>query len=268
MEHMYTNFKRLLTQEGFAWWHRNGFMHSSAAAVEAKLRAWGYPDHFEVPFKIAYWIDCNCLATSVVGGGPAEEGGANSIRWDESIQRAFYNGWKSIHGLKHQTVNSAYGVVVDMEGPWTLRRNDLALLRISNINERMRELQAEEDEQFIIFGDSAYKRLSHIATYLNASNDAPGQIPVECRKAFNGCVKKLRISIEWDYGHTASLFKYLGNTTKLRILKSSTVAKVYTVCTILKNAHVILYGCQSSHYFDLEFPPHTLQHYMRLEDMT
>ena len=49
-----------------------------------------------------YFIDCKCSPTSVVGGGPAEDG-ANAARWDVEVNRAFYNGWKSVHGLKHQT---------------------------------------------------------------------------------------------------------------------------------------------------------------------
>ena len=56
---------------------------------------------------VAHFIDCNCLPTSVVVGGPVEAG-ANASRWDGTIRRAFYNGWKSIHGLKHQTVDNAY----------------------------------------------------------------------------------------------------------------------------------------------------------------
>ena len=102
INHIFDNYRQLLSQPGFAWWYRNGFMHKSADAVEAKMRAWGFPANLQLPFNVAYWIDCNCLRTSVVGGGPAEDG-ANAARWDESIQRAFYNGWKSIHGLKHQT---------------------------------------------------------------------------------------------------------------------------------------------------------------------
>jgi hypothetical protein len=57
-------------------------------------------------------IDCNCEETSVPGGGPAESG-ANAARWDEDIQRAFYNGWKSIHGIKHQTVENASCLRID-----------------------------------------------------------------------------------------------------------------------------------------------------------
>ena len=84
---------------------------------------------------VSHFIDCNCLPTTVTGGGPTE-GGANAIRWDDDIQRAFYNGWKSIHGLKHQTVDNAYGFTEDMFGPTSLRRNDLTLLRDSLINNR------------------------------------------------------------------------------------------------------------------------------------
>ena len=52
--------------------------------------------------RAGYFIDCKCSPTSVVGGGPAEDG-VNAARWDVEVNRAFYNGWKSVHGLKHQT---------------------------------------------------------------------------------------------------------------------------------------------------------------------
>ena len=51
---------------------------------------------------VSHFIDCNRLETCVAGGGPAEQG-ANAARWNEDIQRSFYNGWKSINGMKHQT---------------------------------------------------------------------------------------------------------------------------------------------------------------------
>ena len=267
INHIYNNFKKLVTQEGFAWWYRNGFMHSSAAAVEKKIRLMGFSYYFPVPFNVAYcWIDCNCLECDVVGGGPAEQG-ANALRWDESIQRAFYNGWKSTHGLKHQTVNNAYGCVVDIEGPWTLRRNDMTLLRISEINDRMRDLQVGEPTQCIIFGDSAYKVLSHLSTYLNDAQVIPGVLAPEYRAAYNSSMKRTRISIEWDYGHTSTLFKYLTTQDKLKLMISDEIAKVYTVATILKNLHVILYGCETSNYFELQFLDGLIDYYMNLEDL-
>ena len=62
------------------------------------------------------------------------------MRWNTEIHEAFYNGWKSLNGLKHQTVNNAGGFTEDMYGPTSLRRNDLILLRDSNINDRIAAL--------------------------------------------------------------------------------------------------------------------------------
>ena len=111
IDHMYTNYKHLVT-DSLPWWHRNGFTKASADAIWAKMQSIGYqPTPQElVSLKLAgYFIDCKCSPTSVVGGGPAEDG-VNAARWDVDVNRAFYNGWKSVHGLKHQT--GKYFVVV------------------------------------------------------------------------------------------------------------------------------------------------------------
>lgn len=102
--------------------------------------------HFDDTNSVSHFIDCNCLETSIPGGGPAENG-ANAARWDPMIQRAFYNGWKSIHGMKHQTVDNAFGMTEDICGPTSLRRNDLAVLRISDINGRFQTLRADHERQ-------------------------------------------------------------------------------------------------------------------------
>ena len=65
-------------------------------------------------------------------------------------------------------------------------------------------------------------------------------------------MKRVRISIEWNYGTTAALFKCVCNKHKLKLLQSKSVSKIYTVATILRNLHIGLYGCQSSNYFDLD----------------
>ena len=80
------------------------------------------------------------------------------------MQRSFYNGWKSIHGLKHQTVDIAHGITIDLYGPMSLRRNDLTLLRESNIVNRLREVQDGQADQYVMFGDSAYKKQSHLTS--------------------------------------------------------------------------------------------------------
>ena len=128
---MYDKFHYLLS-DNLEWWHRNGFLRASAEAIGRKM---GDPNNL-----VAAFIDCNCLPSNVTGGGPTEEG-ANAARWDPLTNQAFYNGWKSIHGLKHQSVDIAYGFSIDLHGPASLRRNDLSLLRRSNVNDRFRDVQ-------------------------------------------------------------------------------------------------------------------------------
>lgn len=80
-------------------------------------------------------------------------------------------------------------------------------------------------------------------------------------------MKSVRIAIEWNYGCTASLFKYLGMHWKLELLKSSeTVSKLYTVATILRNFKAILSGTQCSNYFNIRLPDNVLEKYINQED--
>ena len=251
IEHLYDNFKHLVL-DNLPWWYRNGFFASSAEAIGKKMNLGD--DHKNM---IAHFIDCNCLETCRVGGGPAEDG-CNSARWDPNIQRAHYNGWKSLNGLKHQTVDNAFGFTVDLFGPTSLRRNDLTLLRLSNINERMAELQRGEEDQYMTFGDSAYKRRSHLTSYYADIDDL--------YRRWNRRMKRVRISIEWNYGTTASLFKYICCKRKLKVLQSTNVSKIYIVCTLLRNIYIALYGCQTSNYFDLDIPDNFLEKYLMQEN--
>jgi hypothetical protein len=245
---IFDNFKHLVTDR-LNWFHENGLLEESAVAIGNRMQAHGFRS-FDGEFSnnVALFIDCNCLETSVCGGGPSEEG-ANSARWSDDIQRAFFNSWKSIHGLKHQTVDIAHGLTVDMIGPTSLRRNDMHLLGESRVNARLQHVQALDLYQLIIFGDSAYKRDTHIMSYMHEGDDGL----IEDFARWNHAMKGVRISIEWNYGHTASLFPYVARRSKLKVLSSDEVSKVYTVCTILRNFHAILYGCQTSNYFNLNF---------------
>ena len=67
---MYSAGKAHLVHDNLAWWHRNGYLEESMNAIAEKMG-------LDVSGKcnVAAFIDCNCLATSRVGGGPAEEGG-------------------------------------------------------------------------------------------------------------------------------------------------------------------------------------------------
>jgi hypothetical protein len=93
--HVYDTHHHLV-HDNLEWWFGNGFMAESAALISAKMG---------VPSTVCCFIDCNCLTTSVTGGGPAEPG-ANAMRYNDLIQRAFFNGWKSTHGRHKQVCRS------------------------------------------------------------------------------------------------------------------------------------------------------------------
>jgi hypothetical protein len=196
-----------------------------------------------------------------VGGGPRSDG-PDADRWVNNIQKAFYNGWKSTHGLKHQTVIIAHGFTVDMFGPTSVRRNDLKLLADSHINARIRALQPEREigvESAIgMYGDSIYPRLSHLRSAWRNKDKTPTQ------KAENKAMKSVRISIEWSYGATSNLFHYLRNIDKCKVMRSIHLTKVCMACCLLRNCHVALYGGIESNYFNLQLPPNMLELFLRV----
>lgn len=149
-------------------------------------------------------------------------------------------------------MDNVYGMTVDLYGPLSLRRHDLVLVNGSEVNDRMAAVQEEEDEedQCVIFGDSAYIQLSHIQTYID-----DGYL-----------IKKVRVTIEWNYGLNVNLFRYLTMNNKLKLMESTTVAKIYTVAILFKNFHVCLYGCETSKYFNAEIPFNMLQNYINQDD--
>ena len=84
--------------------------------------------------------------------------------------------------------------------------------------------------------------------------------------SFNYALKSVRISIEWNYGATATDFAFLKNTDKLRLMESSNVAKVYTVATLFRNFKVGLYGSQTSNYFNIVPPADFIEKYVHQKD--
>ena len=204
------------------------------------------------------------LSRGVQSWGWSTCSGPDATRWACNIQKAFYNGWKSIHGLKHQTVDIAHGFTIDMYGPTSVRRNDQRLLGLSRINERMEAMQAR-GEPVTGYGDSIYPHLSCMRScwrVLGAGEEALD----EDEKMDNECYKSARISIEWNYINTANIFRYLKNINKLKVMGTEIVCYINIVCTILRNCHIALYGGISSSYFGIVLPHDMLERYMRVRE--
>jgi hypothetical protein len=199
--------------------------------------------------------------TKHIGGGPRYDG-PDADRWVSTIQRAFYNGWKSTHGLKHQSVIIAHGFTIDLYGPTSVRRNDLKLLADSHINARVRALQPERPEDgppmVGMYGDSIYPRMSNLRSAWKHKNQTRGQ------KLENKVMKSVRISIEWSYGAISNLFHYLLNLDKLKVIRSNHLTHVYMVCSLLRNCHIALYGGIESNYVNLTLPSNMLELFLRV----
>ena len=95
---------------------------------------------------------------------------------------------------------------------------------------------------------------SHIRSYIVEQEDIWDYAHI------NSALKRVRISIEWDYGGTAMSFRYLQNELKLKLLESTSVSKIYVVATFLRNLKAGIYGNQSSNYFDIN-PRNNFIHY-------
>ena len=107
-------------------------------------------------FNIFGFIDNTMNAICRPGGGPTRDGD-NAPRNNPLIQRAFYNGWKKVHGLKYQTVDLPNGMNFHVYGPVSLRHNDNYTLVASNINDKIANLFMNDELLFMIYGDSAYE---------------------------------------------------------------------------------------------------------------
>jgi hypothetical protein len=156
-------------------------VNSCAQKISSKLATYGlnYDDN---TFTIAGFIDDKCWKTCRPGG-PSEDG----IRAFTLIQEAFYNGWKSIHGLKWQTFDLPNGMTADIWGPLSLRRSDLWMLRQSNLNARLRHCQrfVPAIHQKCTYGDSIFPWNSHIRSNHKGQNLTDEQLQEDRGKNFH-----------------------------------------------------------------------------------
>jgi hypothetical protein len=185
--------------------------------------------------RIALFLDNTLNATCRPGGGPMS-GGELAPRYDVEEQRAFWTGWKKIHGFKWQTVDMPNGMNFEIAGPFSVRRNDNFTKDRSKIEDKLEQLQEGDELKYIMHGDSAYG----ISDFL-ISGGGRGMAAV-------------REIIEWDYGDLKGLWKCMDYKTVLK-MKGQPVGKIVLVALILRNAHSAMNGSQTSQYFRMSAPP-------------
>jgi hypothetical protein len=116
----------------------------------------------------------------------------------------------------------------------SLWSNTVWVQNSSNINERLSPLQLK------VYGDTICPKLSHVRS--SSGKNGTGEEKREDKEH-----AKVRICIEWNCGAAGLLFGYLSKFSKLKLLGSSAVAKLYTVTMILRNCHICLCGSDTSY---------------------
>ena len=236
--------------DNLAYWEPMFYKFSEA--IRLKLVQYGlhYP---EGEFLVCSFIDDHCFESCRPGGPNGS--GAGQIRAPTLLQRAFYNGWKSMHGLKWQTVDAPNGMTMDMWGPKSLRHSDLNLLEWSSVCARILHTQEEAGRENlrVAYGDGIFPWHQ----CLRSKHKGPNLTEVERAENMNMC--KVRISVEWHYGEVAELFPFTDykKNVKLRHMNSSCL---YFVAAFLRNCHTCLYGNNTSHYFNCS--PPSLESYL------
>jgi hypothetical protein len=223
-------------------------LEASAEAIRQKLmtlpnqenRLVFPPAYEDNGFRIALFIDNTMLAINRPGGGPSEAG-EQARRPSSRVQRAWWTGWKKLHGLKWQTVTLANGMDFEVFGPRSVRRNDSYTLDKSNIEEKLHVLQLGRRRVFGMFGDSAY----FPTPYLSVANSKG--------------MSAVRQTIEWSYKDLKTIWKFLDWKRCLKLRKQP-IAKIAFVAMILRNAHVTLNACQTAEYMQM-IPP-TLEEWL------
>lgn len=238
--HMIQNYAYLLTNNLEYW---KPFFPTYANCIKQRLAEAGDIHYADGTFRVFGFHDDTVIATCRPGSGPTVDG----ERHDNFIQMAFYNGWKKHHGYKYQTLELPNGMCADMYGPCSFRHNDLELLRDSQLNGRLADVQAGETLQFASYGDGIFPIDTHVI-----GKHIGDTTPAE--RYENRMMSKIRIANEWDYSVTANLFPFIKWRSSQKIRQNSLVPRYYFVATLLRNAHMCLYEGLTSSYFDCPAP--------------
>ena len=199
-------------------------------------------------FHFFGFIDNTMNATCWPGEGPARDG-THAPRNDPEIQRAWYNGWKKLHGLKWQTIELPNGMNFKVDGPFSVRNNDLTTLHVSDILVKLEALlNLFHLELYRIYGDSAYVVIDEGPLSPRHQDPSTPRQVLE-NKAMSSCWE----TIEWDYGDIGRYFKLLDYKHVLK-MRAMPVAKMCICAMLLLNAFVTMNANNTAEYFACEPP--------------
>jgi len=107
-----------LIYDNMAFWVDSFPMFAEKIRYKLELLNCFFPQTNGCPgtFNVTGFIDNTVYATCRPGGGPTKDG-PDSPRYHPLFQRSYYNGWKSTHGIKWQTIGLPNGMMFHAWGP-------------------------------------------------------------------------------------------------------------------------------------------------------
>jgi len=217
-----------------------------------------------LPFDIFGFIDCSIDRINRPFSGPAGDyEGAGQKPEYPVAQRAFYTGFKKLHGIKVETVFLPNGIST-LFGPVSARRSDIPVLQMSNLNEFLVRIQLHKQHEYSALGDSIYNiNLRCIRSYFKRY---VGQPPLTAHeRRCNLAIKKARESIEWSYASVSTLFRICSYPHHNRLAKKNPYAiEQLRAAHLLCNIYVCLNGDKSCGHNMFCCDPPVLEDYLRL----
>ena len=116
------------------------------------------------------------------------------------------------------------------------KEHDAGILRMSGLLDALEQHSNKPNgDPLCIYGDPAHPLRRHLqAPYQNGNMTAE-------QTEFNRSMSSVRVAVEWVFGNIINYYKFLDFKKNLKIGLSA-VGKIYTVCTLLRNARTCLYG--------------------------
>lgn len=219
-----------------------------------------------LPFAIFGFIDCSIDKICRPFSGPAGNYEGSGRKPEEEIaQRAFYTGYKKIHGIKVETVYLPNGMST-LFGPVSARLTDVEnVLEMSMLNTFLVHLQAGRPFEYQALGDGVYGNgnLRCIRSYFKSRANEPPLTDDQLR--CNLAIKKCRQSIEYNYGSMSMHFKICDDKKHNMIGKKNPYAiEQLRIAHLLTNISICLKGDQGSGENMFDCAPPRLEEYLML----
>jgi len=150
------------------------------------------------------------------------------------------------------------GLFVSLTGPFPGIYNDKKKLQATDLLGKLEELEELLGEDYKVLGDAGFD-FDPDPKYKLIRN-LPGGGSTENQRKYCKSLAKIRIAVEWPFGHTLANFPYLRAKAKMK--RRSNCAKFYKVCAFLHNCYLCTgyEHRQVSTFFNCQ--PPTLEEYL------